>query len=64
LSRKWYQTIISGIYALYTAVNHRISDRVAELNERYERTLPELEAEVAQLESKVKSHLERMGFVW
>ena len=64
LNRKWYQTIISGIYALYTEVNHRISGRVTELNERYEHTLPELEAEVAQLEGKVKSHLERMGFVW
>lgn len=62
LNRKWYRTIISGIYALYTAVSHHIADRVSELNERYEQTLPELEAEVAQLEDKVKSHLERMGF--
>jgi type I restriction enzyme M protein len=64
LNRKWYRTIISGIYALYTAVSHRISDRVTELNERYEKTLPALETEVKQLEGKVKSHLERMGFVW
>jgi type I restriction enzyme M protein len=64
LNRKWYRAIISGIYALYTAVSHRISDRMTELNERYEQTLPELEAKVSQLESKVKSHLERMGFVW
>lgn len=64
LNRKWYRTIRSGIYALYTAVSHRIADRVSELNERYEQTLPELEKEVTQLEVKVKSHLERMGFVW
>ena len=64
LNRKWYRAMISGIYALYTAVSHRISDRVTELNERYEQTLPELEAEVAQLEGKVKSHLERMGYLW
>ena len=62
LNRKWYRTIISGIYALYTAVSHHIADRVSELNERYEQTLPKLEAEIAQLEDKVKSHLERMGF--
>lgn len=62
LNRKWYRTIISGIYSLYTAVSHHIADRVSELNERYEQTLPELEAEIAQLEDKVKSHLERMGF--
>lgn len=64
LNRKWYRTIINGIYALYTAVSHRISDRVTELNERYEQTLSALETEVVQLEGKVKSHLERMGFVW
>lgn len=64
LNRKWYRTIISDIYALYTEVSHRISDRVTELNERYAQTLSALETEVAQLEGKVKSHLERMGFVW
>jgi type I restriction enzyme M protein len=64
LNRKWYRTIEDGIFGLYTAVCHSIADRVAELNERYEQTLPQLESEVEQLESKVKSHLERMGFVW
>ena len=64
LNRKWYRTLISGIYALYTAVSHRIAERVTELSERYEQTLPELENEVTTLETKVKSHLERMGFVW
>jgi type I restriction enzyme M protein len=64
LNRKWYRTIISGIYALYTAVSHRIADRVTEFADRYGQTLPALETDVAELESKVKSHLERMGFVW
>lgn len=64
LNRKWYCTIVNGIYSLYTAVSHRISDRVTELNERYAQTLPALEAEVTLLEIKVKSHLERMGFIW
>lgn len=64
LNCKWYRTIANGIFGLYTSVCHSIADRVAELNERYEQTLPQLESEVEQLESKVKSHLERMGFVW
>ena len=64
LNRKWYCSLINGIYALYNAVNHRISDRVTELADRYEQTMPELETQVAQLEAKVKSHLERMGFAW
>lgn len=50
LNRKWYCAIMNGIYALYSAVSHRITDRVSELNVRYEKTLPSLEAEVAQLE--------------
>lgn len=64
LNRKLYRSLVGGVYALYTAVSHRIAERVTELADRYERTMPELETESAELESKVKSHLERMGFVW
>jgi len=64
IERKWYSAIISGIYALYEKVNHHIADYVAELTERYEFTLPELESKNAELESKVKSHLKTMGYVW
>lgn len=64
LNRKWYKSLVNGVYTLYTAVNHRIADRVTELADRYEKTMPQLEAEVSEIESKVKSHLERMGFKW
>jgi len=64
LNRKWYRSLMTGVHVLYTAVSHRISERVMELAERYEKTMPQLENEVAQLESKVKSHLERMGYEW
>jgi type I restriction enzyme M protein len=61
---RWFRTIYNGIDAIHSAVPHRLSSRVTELVERYEFTLPECEAEVSKLESKVKSHLERMGFAW
>ena len=64
LERKWYRSLVSGVYSLYSAVSHRIAERVTELADRYDRTMPELEIEASDLESKVKSHLERMGFVW
>lgn len=64
LNRKWYRSIVNNIYELYTAVSHRITDRVTKLADRYEKPLSALEKEVAELETKVKSHLERMGFVW
>jgi type I restriction enzyme M protein len=64
IERKWYCSITGGIYALYETVNHRITDRVTELNTRYEETLPELEKKVAELEGKVKGHLKVMGFTY
>jgi len=64
LECKWYATLFNDISALYKTVNHRITDRVTELAERYEQTLSALETEVTELESKVKSHIKTMGFVW
>lgn len=64
VNRKWYATIFEGIKALYVTTSHQMTNRIVELVERYENTLPELSAAVADYESKVKAHLERMGFVW
>ena len=64
LDLKWFRSISNGIYALYESVNHHISTRITELAERYDHTLPELEAETAALEQKVKAHLQRMGIEW
>ena len=60
----WYYHIYNGINALYTIVSHNIANRIVELAERYEDTLPSLEKEIEDYEAKVKSHLERMGFTW
>ena len=64
VNRKWYYTIFEGIKALYVTTSHEIAGRIAELAERYENTLPELEKSVEDYEAKVKVHLERMGFKW
>jgi type I restriction enzyme M protein len=64
LERKWYRSLVSGVFALYSSVSHAITIRDTELAERYEKTLPELEAELADYDVKVKGHLERMGFAW
>lgn len=64
VNKKWYYSIYDGIDALYMAISHNITDRVVELAERYEDTLPALSTLVEDYEAKVKSHLERMGFVW
>ena len=64
VNRKWYYTIFEGIKALYVTTSHEIANRISELAERYEDTLPSLENEVESYEAKVKAHLERMGFKW
>ncbi len=64
VNQKWYHTIFEGIDALYTAISHSIANRVTELTERYEQTLPAIAEDVAEYETKVNTHLERMGFAW
>lgn len=64
VNRKWYYTIFDGIKALYVTTSHDMANRISELTERYENTLPELENDVSDYEAKVKAHLERMGFNW
>ena len=64
VNKKWYYSIFDGIDALYVAISHSITNRIVELAERYEDTLPVLSATVEDYEARVRSHLERMGFVW
>ena len=64
VNRKWYYSLFDGIKALYVTASHSMANRITELVERYENTLPQLEQEVANYEAKVRAHLERMGFPW
>ena len=64
VNRKWYHTIYEGIDALYTAISHNIANRVIELTIRYEEPLPVVAERAVEYEVRVKSHLEKMGFVW
>jgi len=62
--KKWCLTILDGIEAIYSSISHRLTNRIVELIERYEETIPQIEQGVADFEAKVKAHLERMGFAW
>ena len=64
VNKKWFDSIFFGIADLYAAISHHLTNRIIELAERYEDTLPELDKETTEYEAKVKSHLERMGFEW
>ncbi len=62
VEKKWCRTILEAIDAIYSAISHRLANRIVELVERYEEPLPFIEDEVAEYEARVKTHLERMGF--
>lgn len=62
VNRKWYKSIEDGIQNLYVTVANHLAKRIVELYERYENTLPELTAKLAEEEKEVAAHLEAMGF--
>src|SRR5262249_21623782 len=43
-------------------ISQALTQRVKELAERYETSLPQMVSRVAEMEEKVNCHLERMGF--
>jgi type I restriction enzyme M protein len=59
---KWLSAVESAIHGGIDRVTQRFTRRVRELTDRYETPLPQLVTYVAELESEVNRHLERMGF--
>jgi len=59
---KWMHTIETAIKGEIDHISQRLTNRIKELAGRYETPLPEIDREVKELESKVKEHLENMGF--
>lgn len=61
---KWLTAIQAAIQGEIDGISQRLTQRIVELAERYEYTLPALEQEVQALTGKVSGHLEKMGVVW
>lgn len=61
---KWTVSILADIRAETDRISYKLTSKIKELTDRYEKPLPTLEKEVMEYEAKVKSHLERMGFAW
>lgn len=64
VNHKWYYTIFVGIKSLYITMSHNMANRIIELAERYEATLPFLNIEATNFEKRITAYLERMGFEW
>jgi type I restriction enzyme M protein len=58
---KWMAAIESSIKDEIDHISQHLTNRIKELAERYEQTLPEIEEQLTELEKKVSGHLERMG---
>jgi type I restriction enzyme M protein len=61
---KWLAALDAAVHGEMDSVSQRLTQRVKDLAERYETTLPLMASRVAELETKVNSHLEKMGFSW
>lgn len=59
---KWLSALDTAIHGEMDRISQSLTQRVKELAERYDIPMPEMTEHVAELESKVNGHLERMGF--
>ena len=59
---KWMQTIEAAIKGEIGQISQHLTNRIKELAERYETPLPQIDQDVTDLESKVNTHLKKMGF--
>jgi type I restriction enzyme M protein len=61
---KWLAVIDGELRGETNRISQQLTQRVKQLAERYETTLPELIRRVAELEAKVDGHFQKMGFAW
>jgi len=61
---KWTVALEAALHGELDRVSQGLTQRVKELAERYATPLSQMIDRVAELEAKVKDHLETMGFSW
>lgn len=64
IEQKWMATLELHIQNEMSNISHRLAQRIKELAERYEHTLPQLTNNVNGLMKKVEAHLKKMNFTW
>ncbi|MFQ5629809.1 MAG: type I restriction-modification system subunit M [bacterium] len=64
VDKKWLHSIEQRIRTELDNISHRLTQRIKELAERYETPLPRQIDAVKDMEEKVNTHLQKMGFVW
>ena len=61
---KWLAALDTTVHSEMDRVSQQITQRVRDLAERYENSLPLMQSRLAELEAKVSHHLATMGFSW
>jgi type I restriction enzyme M protein len=61
---KWLAALEAVIHGEMDRVSQQLARRVKELAERYDTPLPQMAVRAAEMEEKIKGHLERMNFSW
>ena len=61
---KWMTALDKAIHGEMDRVSQALTQRVKDLADRYTTPLPKMIEQIAELETKVNRHLERMGFTW
>jgi type I restriction enzyme M protein len=62
IEKKWFASLDKSLSDEMQRISQQLTSKVSDLAERYSQTLPEIDAEIADLEAKVVSHLKQMGF--
>ena len=62
VEKKWFASLGARLDGEMQRISQQLTSKVSALAERYAQTLPEIDTEIADLETKVAAHLKQMGF--
>ena len=57
VNKKWYYAIGKGIIDLYTAISHKLAERITEISKGYKLTLTDLDGQINEAESSLSDML-------
>ena len=62
IEKKWLASLSVRLDGEMQCISQQLTSKVSALAERYAQTLPEIDAEIDDLEAKVVAHLKQMGY--